>query len=275
MKNGKLIYDMGVMDRRNFLGASAAGIAASSAASAAHHEGGTAQIFELRDYKLRNSKAGQNRRLREFLKAEHLPMTKRVGVSAVGYFSQHLGEDGPRIYTLTAYDSMAHMGEVMEAKAADKAWMKASDDFGADPQPAYDRISSRLLRAFDGMKKIEVPASSDDKPGRLFDLRTYQAETFADLREKINMFNSEEIEIFRKTGVNPLFFGETLVGDKMPNLTYVAYYDDMAARDKAWSAFLAHPDWIRIRSKPGWGNDDIVANVGNTHMKPLDFSPIR
>lgn len=266
---------MGVMDRRNFLGASAAGIAASSTASAAHHEGGTAQIFELRDYKLRNSKAGQSRRLQEFLEQEHLPMTKRVGVSAMGYFSQYLGEDGPRIYTLAAYDSMAHMGEILEAKLADKGWTKAAAEFGADPQPPFDRVSSRLLRAFDGMKKIEPPQVSEDKPGRLFDLRTYQAETFADLREKMNMFNTEEIEIFRKTGVNPLFFGETLVGDKMPNLTYAAYYDDMAARDKAWAAFGSHPDWIRIRSKPGWGNDDIVANVGNTHMKPLPFSPIR
>ena len=263
---------MKVMDRRNFLSASAAGIAAGSAAAAAE---GANQYYDLRDYKLRNSKAGQGRRLQEFLEQVHLPMTKRVGVSAVGYFTQMLGEDGPRIYTLTAYDSLAHMQEVLDAKAADKEWAKEADEFGSDPAPAYDRISSRLLRAFDGMKKIEPPKSSGNKPGRLFDLRTYQAETFADVREKINMFNTEEIAIFRKVGVNPLLFGETIVGDKMPNLTYIAYYDDMAARDKAWAAFLAHPDWIRIRSKPGWGNDDIVANVGNTHMRPLDFSPIR
>lgn len=267
-----LTYDMKVMDRRNFLGASAAGLAAGTAAAA---EGSSNQYFELRDYRLRNSKAGQNRRLQEFLEQEHLPMAKRVGAAAVGYFSQYLGEDGPRIYTLTVYESLGHMQQVLDARAADKEWNRASKEFGADPQPAYDRISSRLLRAFDGMKKIEPPKVSGDKPGRLFDLRTYQAETFEDLREKINMFNSEEIAIFRKTGINPLLFGETIVGDKMPNLTYIAYYDDMAARDKAWQEFLSHPDWIRIRSKPGWGNDDIVANVGNTHMRPLPFSPIR
>ncbi len=246
---------------------------AAGAASAA--EAGGNQYYELREYKLRNSKAQQSRRLLEFLEQAHLPMTKRVGVAAAGYFSVYLGEESPRIYTVLAYNSLAHMQEVVEAKLADKAWMKASDEIGADPNPTFDRVSSRLLRAFDGIKRLEVPAVAADKPARFFDLRTYQAETFRDVREKINMFNTEEIAIFRKTGINPVLFGETVIGDKMPNLTYLVWYDDEAARAKAWEAFLAHPDWIRIRSKPGWGNDDIVADVGNTHLRPLSFSPIR
>lgn len=246
---------------------------AAGAASAA--ESGQNQFFEVREFKLRNSKAQQPRRLREFFEQAHLPMTKRVGVAAAGYFSVYLGEETPRMFTLMAYDSLAHMQECLDAKAADKAWMKAADEIGSDPNPPFDRVSSRLLRAFDGMKRIEVPETGEDRADRFFDLRTYQAETFTDVREKINMFNSEEIMIFRKTGVNPVFFGETIVGDKMPNLTYLVWYDDEAARAKAWQAFLSHPDWIRIRSKPGWGNDDIVADVGNTHLKPLPFSPIR
>ena len=259
------------MNRRGFISASAAGLAAGAASAA---EPGGNQFYELREYQLRNSKAGQQARLTAFLEAEHLPMTKRAGVAAAGYFSMQLGEFGPRLFSLAVYNSLAHMQEVLDARAADKAWMKAAADFGAAEAP-FDRVKSRLLRAFDGLKKIEIPKPNDEKGPRLFDLRTYEAETFADLREKINMFNSEEIEIFRKTGINPLLFGETIVGDHMPNLTYMAWYDDMAARDKAWAAFLSHPDWIRIRSKPGWGNDDIVATVSNIHLRPLKFSPIR
>lgn len=260
------------MDRRGFLSASAASLAA-GAASAADSAGN--QFFEVRELKLRNSKAQQSQRLLAFFEQAHLPMTKRVGVAAVGYFSVYLGEESPRFYLISAYDSLAHMQAVLEAKAADKAWMKASAELGSGPNPPFDRVHSRLLRAFDGMKRLEAPPIDADKPPRFFDLRTYQAETFHDVREKINMFNTEEIAIFRKTGINPVFFGETIVGDKMPNLTYLTWYDDEAGRAKAWQAFLAHPDWIRIRSKPGWGNDDIVADVGNTHLKPLPFSPIR
>jgi hypothetical protein len=260
------------MDRRGFLSASAASLAAGAASAA---ETGGSQFFELKEYQLRNSKAGQQARLTAFFEAEHLPMTKRVGVAAAGYFSMTLGEFGPRLFSLMAFNSLAHMQETLDARAADKAWAKASTEFGKDPNPPFDRVKSRLLRAFDGMKKIEVPKLNDEIGPRLFDLRTYEAETFADMREKMNMFNSEEIGIFRKTGINPLLFGETIVGDHMPNITYMAWYDDMAARDKAWAAFLSDPDWIRIRSKAGWGNDDIVATVSNIHLRPFKFSPIR
>jgi hypothetical protein len=259
------------MDRRGFLSASAASLAAGAASAA---ENGGNQFFELKEYQLRNSKAGQQARLTKFLEAEHLPMTKRVGMVTAGYFAMTLGEFAPRVFSLAVYNSLGHMQETLEARAADKAWVKASTEFGSDPNAPFDRVNSRLLRAFDGMKKIDAPAASDKGP-RLFDLRRYENETFADMREKMNMFNTEEIAIFRKTGINPLLFGETIVGDHMPNITYMAWYDDMAARDKAWAAFLSDPDWVRIRSKAGWGNDDIVATVSNIHLRPLNFSPIR
>ena len=35
------------------------------------------------------------------------------------------------------------------------------------------------------------------------------------------MFNSAEIAIFRRTGLRPVFFGETMVGAGMPSLTYM------------------------------------------------------
>jgi hypothetical protein len=255
------------------LSASAAAGLAAGASSAA--ETGGNQFYDLKEFQLRNSKAGQQARLTAFFETEHLPMTKRAGVAAVGYFSMQLGEFGPRLFSLAVYNSLAHMQDVLDARAADKAWTKAAADFGSDPNAPFDRVKSRLLRAFDGMKKIEVPKPNDEKGPRLFDLRTYESETFADMREKMNMFNTEEIAIFRKTGINPLLFGETIVGDHMPNLTYMAWYDDMAGRDKAWAAFLSDPDWVRIRSKAGWGNDDIVATVSNIHLRPLKFSPIR
>lgn len=257
------------MDRRNFLSASAA---ASLAASSASAKTAPNQYFDLREFRLRFSHARQQGRLTEFLEKHHLPMAKRHGLTT-GYFSVYLGTEMPRLFRLAVYDSLAAMEEKMAAIRADKEWTAAAKEFGSAPQPAFDRAESWLLRAFDGMPKIEVP-----KPGekaRLFDLRTYEAESFADVAEKINMFNTEEIAIFRKTGINPLLFGETVFGSKMPNLTYIAWYPDMAAREKAWEAFLAHPDWVRIRDKPGWGNDDIVMTVSNTYLRPLAFSPIR
>lgn len=260
------------MDRRNFLAtSSAAGLAATSASTAAASSGGH-QIYELRCYRLRYSKADQFGRLTGFLESEHLPMTERLGM-VQGYFRVTLGEFTPRVYTLSVYDSLADMGAKMEARRADKAWTRAATEFGAEPEAAYDRVESWLLRAFDGMKKIEVP-EAPEKP-RTYDLRIYEQETFRDTEEKMRMFNEEEIQIFRDAGVHPLFFGETIVGSHMPSLMYVSYYPDMEARGQAWSTFASSEGWQRIKNRPGWSNAEIVSTVSNIHLAGLPFSPIR
>lgn len=261
------------MNRRTFLSASAAAAAAGGLASAADRP--MNQYYELRTYQLRNSSAGQTKRLTDFWEQHHLPMTRRLEIGPIGYFQVYLGPEMPKLVRVTAYDSLAAMEAKLAAMAADKEWSSALRDFGSHPQPAYDRIESSLLRAFDGMPKLEVPAVEKDKPGRLFDLRRYESETATDSAAKIDMFNQEEIKIFRRAGIQPVFFGQTIVGSRMPNLTYLVCYDDMAARDAAWKKFLDDPDWKRIRVKPGWSDAEIVSNISNTFLRPLPFSPIR
>ena len=247
---------------------SAAGLAAGSAAAGE----GQNQVFELRCYKLRYSKANQFQRLTSFLESAHLPMARRLGL-VQGYFRVTLGEFTPRIYTLAAFSSLADMGDKLAAKRADKEWSEAAESFGAQDQAPFDRVESWLLRAFDGMPSIEVPAPGEQP--RAFDLRIYEQETFRDTREKMRMFNEEEIQIFRDCGIHPLFFGETLVGSHMPSLIYMSHYADMDARADAWSAFGSNEDWNRIKNRPGWSNAEIVSTVSNIHLAGLPFSPIR
>lgn len=268
------------MNRRSFVTASgAAGLAASAASASSAAEASAAessnQYIELRYLYLRNSRSNQVGRTREFLEKQHLPMAKRNDFGAVGYFDVYLGPNMPAIVMVTAHDSLADMEVKMARMRADKKWMAGSDQFGSGDDPPFDRSEVWLLRAFDGMPKLEVPSTREGKPPRFFDLRTYEAETYRDVREKIRMFNGEEIGIFRKTGVNPVFFGEAVFGSKLPNLTYLVWYDDMDARTAAWTKFIADPDWKRISTKPEWANNEVVSNITNTHLKPLPFSPIR
>lgn len=232
------------------------------------------QYYELRFVQLRNSKANQSERVRELLEKHHLPMTKRLGLGPVGYFQVYLGPDSPKLVILTAFHSLADIESKRAAMQADKEWTKAVDEFGAADQAAYDRQEVWLLRAFDGMPKLEIPPSGEGQT-HLFDLRTYEAESERDSNEKIRMFNTEEIAIFRRSGIHPVFFGKTLYGSKMPNLTYLVWYDDLDARAAAWSKFLDDPDWKRIRVQPGWSDAEIVSNVSNTFLRGLPFSPIR
>jgi hypothetical protein len=72
-----------------------------------------------------------------------------------------------------------------------------------------------------------------------------------------------------------VFFGQTIVGSRMPNLSYMLAYSDLAARDKTWAAFSADPEWQKLRSTPGLADADIVNNISNAILRPLAFSPIR
>ena len=75
--------------------------------------------------------------------------------------------------------------------------------------------------------------------------------------------------------MRPVFFGETMVGTGLPNLTYMLAFDSLAARESAWNAFGADAEWKDLRSKPGNSDADLVTNITNAILRPLAFSQIR
>ncbi len=261
------------MRRRSFLTASAAaGLIFGAAASGAQE---SRQFYDLRFYQLRNSKANQRRRIIEFLEKEHLPMARRNEIGPVGYFQVDVGAGMPQVVTVTTYDSWAGLESRRTAQQADEKWTQALQQLGSSGDPAYDRVDSWLLRAFESVPQLEAPEIKQGQPPRLFDLRTYEAETERDSAEKIRMFNEEEIAVFRQSGIHPVFFGETLFGPRMPNLTYMVWYDDWQARDEAWRKFITSPEWKRVSGTPGWSDAEIVSNITHRFLRPLPFSPIR
>jgi hypothetical protein len=88
------------------------------------------------------------------------------------------------------------------------------------------------------------------------------------------MFNNGEMQIFERLGMRPVFFGETIAGPRQPNLNYMLSYDDLAARDKLWSAFANDPEWKKLSGEPQLKDAEIVANISNVILRPLRFSPI-
>jgi len=88
------------------------------------------------------------------------------------------------------------------------------------------------------------------------------------------MFNTSEIAIFRRAGLSPVFFGETMIGSRMPNLTYMLTFENMAAHDKAWAAFSADPDWRKLSNTPGYTDSEIVTNISNIFLRPTAYSQI-
>ena len=126
--------------------------------------------------------------------------------------------------------------------------------------------------AFAGMPRIETPVLS---PGRVFQLRTYESPSFKTGLKKIEMFNDAgEIRIFREVGLNPVFFGQTLVGAKQPNLTYMLAFKNMDEQKAAWKKFGAHPDWKRLSGMPEYSDKAILCGITNLSLVAADFSQV-
>jgi len=232
------------------------------------------EFYELRLYHMRVG--GQERAMHEFLRDVAIPAWNRAGVAPVGVFTVLFGLDRPTTYVLLPYKSLDMLSTVGERLAADDAFRKASAGVlaASATAPAYVRAESSLMRAFATIPKLEVPVAVAAKKPRIFELRTYESPSDAAGLKKIEMFDIGEIAIFRRAGLTPVFFGQTLVGPRLPNLTYMLTYDDMAAREKNWAAFAADPEWKKLSTTPGFTDPEIVSSISNTFLRPAPYSQI-
>lgn len=258
------------MNRRNFLSAAAAGGVAGAPPPATSKNA----ILELLRIQLRNGPQNQRQRCTDYLKAV-LPIVQRAGIGPVGFFASSVAQETPFLMAVLSFPSLSAMETIMERMAEDEDYQKLLMDFNSPAEPAYVRLESSLLRGFNTFPNIVVPPTEEKRPARLFELRTYESNNSLTLKTKIKMFDEAEIGIFKRSGTLPVFFGETIVGRNMPNLTYMLAYDDWAGRDKVWKTFLASPDWLKLRSRPEYSDAAIVSNISNALLTPLPFSPIK
>jgi hypothetical protein len=257
------------MKRRQFVTtAAAAGLARAAPAELPKNS-----IFHLLYFYMRTG--SQVERTTQYLNSVYLPAARRAGVGPVGVFSPVIGERSPFILSLATYPSFASLDTIHAKFAEDKEFEKGWDTYNTIADPAYVRMESTLLRAFDGMPLLEVPPTEAKRAARIFELRIYESLNERASRRKIQMFNDSEIGVFRRLGMTPVFFGETIAGRNLPSLTYMLAFDDLASRERLWRDFSADPQWQKLRAQPGLSDAEIVSNISNTILRPLPFSPIR
>ena len=259
------------MNRREFLtAASLPAIAGMNSLTATAMGGESKQEYlELRKYRLHVG--SKKNRLGNFLRDVGIPAMNRIGIGPAGVFSAMYGPNDPTLYVLLVHKSLDTVMNSASMLMEDKEYRKAGTDFVNAPlsEPTFVRMESSLMLAFKDMPKLEVP----EKKTRIFELRIYESHSIKAAKKKIEMFNEGgEIAIFRKTGLQPVFFGETLIGPLMPNLTYMLVFENMADRDKKWKVFGGDPDWKKLRSNPAYR--DTVSNITDIILRPARYSQI-
>ena len=265
------------MQRRQFLGSSLAASALALKAKAAQTAsvgGGSRQYYELRKYHLQSGP--QEKLIDAYLEQAFIPALNRLGMTPVGVFSLYLGPETPSIYLLIPGSSLDRLVTAELHLAQDQHFLDAAKPFWTAPakEPAYERIESQLIIAFEGYPRLTVPPVTASKGNRVFQLRTYESPSNADHVRKVEMFHSGEFDIFKKAGFWEVFYGDTLVGPRLPNLTYMLSFADLAQMNDLWKAFSANPDWKKLVSSPKFNYESIVSNVSNLVLNPKSYSQI-
>ncbi len=260
------------MRRRGFLASAAASIMAPVCFKAA--EPAAREYYEFRKYKLRS---GPQQKLTDRYLAEALiPALNRLGMKPVGVFTVDLGPETPTLYVLIPGASADLLINTQARLATDDEYQKAAETFLNAPaaQPAFETIESSLMIAFEGWPKLVLPPATAAKSSRVFQLRTYESPSIRDHRRKVEMFHSGEFEIFRRAGFWQVFYGDTLIGERLPNLTYMLGFPDLSEMNAKWNAFRADPEWKRLTATPKFSFESIVTNVENLILNPTSYSQV-
>jgi len=263
------------MKRRDFLKhsslAGGAMLAAGPAAALAQEP--TREFYELRVYEMQTG----NRKavLHDYLEKACLPAWNRLGIKPVGVFSVLSGANALSLYVLMPHPELASLVSVPERLAGDAEFQKAGAPYlsATIDNPAYVRFETTLLRAFPLVPRVRVPAETAGNKPRIFELRMYESHGEAAALRKIEMFNQGgEIGIFDRVGLRSVFFGQTLVGQRQPNLVYLTVHTDMVAREKTWEDFRNSSDWKKLSADPAYANTVSATTV--TFLRPTAYSQI-
>ena len=222
------------------------------------------EIYEWRIYTLKEN-SGQT--LDDFFQNTLIPAYNRQGIS-VGAFSLFKAEEPGRRYLLFVYPDMDSYLKTRKEIWKDQTFATAAQPYFelTAPNPIYEIYETYLCEAFDKIPKMRMP----DQDRTLFEFRNYKSPNDEAGQRKVKMFNAGEIDIFDKTGVNSVCYGEVLAGTRMPSLIYLTWYKDETTRNEAWEKFGKHPEWQTMRALPEYANT--TNNNISVLLSPMPYS---
>lgn len=230
------------------------------------------EFYEIRIYRCSTSENQQI--VTGFVENALLPALNRQKIDRVGIFTPTGEEADNSVYVLIPYPTLDALGNLNTALAADAEYHEAAAEYFAIEKKAapYSRIESRLMKAFAGIPVLEQPAYSKEKKPRLFELRTYESHNAHMAQLKVEMFNKGEIDIMREVGLGPIFFGETLISNDVPNLTYMLSAENEEAHKTHWKGFGPHPEWQKLRKMDRYKGT--VSKIIKTMLAPTKGSQL-
>jgi hypothetical protein len=250
------------MQRRSFVQTAGAVLLA----QAAEAQTPRSRIYRFDYYAYRQGT--QASRLNQFLTSQMPIITKHARVA--GVFTPVMF---PHTQTTLVVTGFAWVEDSMKIEA-DPAYQKAYEELERPADPPFDSLQRTLLAATDFSPEIAPPAERPKSP-RYFEIRTYHSPTQRQLRMLHERFSSAEIAVFHRSGVHPILYANTIAGPDMNSLTYMMPFASLADREKAWAAFSADPEWVKVRDASVARGGQIVDFQNMSLWRATAFSPIQ
>lgn len=256
------------MMRRSFLQAvGAAGVAGASADSGAART----RFYTLESSLMENG--DQVARLHDFMSHAFVPAARKVHTGPMLFLEALVAQHVPQVAVVMGFSSASDALSLNTRLHQQEGYTAAVEKWESGPNPPFEQTTSTLLEATG--YSPEIAAGESAKQPRIFELRTYHSPTWRQLGALHQRFASREIPIFHRNGIHPVFYTSTVFGANLPNLTYLIPFDDLAAREKAWSAFGADAEWVKVRKESVAKDGEIASVIQITLFKATAYSPFQ
>lgn len=230
------------------------------------------RYYVLENFFLKNGT--QLPRIHDFTSKVALPALNEVHSGPKIYLEALIAPHMPQFASIYGFESLEQLESVHRKIAQNAEFLKKLDEAENGPEPPFEHQTSTLLEATDYSPELVAPADPPASP-RIFELRVYHSPTWRQLKALHERFAGPEIRIFHRSGVHPVLYTSTIVGANMPNLTYLIPFESLAAREKAWAAFGADPEWVKVRRESIEKHGQISSVIQISLFRATPYSPIR
>jgi len=123
--------------------------------------------------------------------------------------------------------------------------------------------------------KFELwPHANAQKPGRVFELRTYTP-SGGRMEELKARFRDHTMHYFEKHGMTNIgYWTPTDARASQTTLIYLLAHSSREAAKQSMAAFSKDPGWVEARTASN-KNGNIVAKFESVFLDPTDFSPLK
>ena len=218
--------------------------------------------------------AAERGRMHSFLRDGLLPAMGSLRPKPLLCLEALVARHTPQLAFIAGFSSLDSLLHVRALACSEDPSAGSLEPFGTGDGQLFEMCASTLLEATGNSPQVTAPATPPSA-SRVFELRDYQFPAWDSALRTRECLVALDIGIFRRAGIQPILCAAKLLGTGIPNLMCLISFDNLAARERAWSAFAADPEWEELRrtclTRHGRGPSVIRMAL----YRATDYSPLR